>query len=57
MRKIRPLRITAAILALIVAGEIYGILNTPTYEKELAEAKAAYHAAAFENHVLLSMGK
>jgi hypothetical protein len=56
--KIRPLRITAAILALIVAGEIYGILNTPTYEKELAEAKAAYHAAAFENHVLLSaMGK
>ena len=45
----RPFRILAAILLMITAVEIIGILKTPTYETELSEAKKAYETALAEN--------
>lgn len=45
----RPFRVAAAILLLILAGEVYAITRTPTYEKELAFAKARYESALREN--------
>ncbi len=50
--KIKPFRVTAAILLVILAAEAYGICHTPTYEKELAEAKAAYESALAENRAI-----
>lgn len=46
------LRRMAVILAIVAAVEIIGILMTPTYEQELAAAKAAYRAAESENLML-----
>ena len=48
----RPFRILAAIMLLVVGAEIAAIINTPTYSAELAAAKAAYEAALKENKVL-----
>lgn len=48
----KPFRILAAILLLIVGSEIIAILRTPTYSAELAAAKAAYHQAESENRAL-----
>lgn len=48
----RPFRILAAILLLIVGAEIIAILNTPTYSAELAAAKAAYEEAYAEHETL-----
>lgn len=39
---IKPFRALAIILTLIVLVQIYGIITTPTYEKELAEARLKY---------------
>lgn len=53
-----PLRVIAAVLFLIVGAEICGILSTPTYSAELAEARAAYESAAAENRALrLALGE
>ena len=43
----------AAVLAILAALELAGILATPSYDAELAAAKAAYQAAAAENARLL----
>lgn len=51
--RIKPLRLLAAVLLLIVGAEIYGILHTPTYETELAAAKAVYTDALRENRMLI----
>lgn len=48
----KPLRIVAAVLLLVVGVEVWGIMHTPTYDRELAEAKAAYEAALNEHKVL-----
>ena len=48
----KPLRIVAAVLLLVVGVEVWGIMHTPTYDKELAEDKAAYEAALNEYKVL-----
>ena len=48
----KPFRILAAILMIMIAAEIYGIMQTPTYDAELKEAKAAYEDALKENMVL-----
>ena len=48
----KPLRIVAAVLLLVVGVEVWGIMHTPTYDWELAEAKAAYEAALSEYKVL-----
>ena len=48
----KPLRLLAAILLLIVAAEIIGILHTPTYGAELDAAKAAYETALAEHEAL-----
>ena len=48
----KPLRIVAAVLLLVVGVEVWGITHTPTYDRELAEAKAAYEAALNEYKVL-----
>ena len=39
---IKPFRIAALILLLIIGIEIYGITHTPTYENELRKAKETY---------------
>ena len=52
MGKLKPFRILAAILMMIVAAEIYGICHTPTYSTELTEARAAYTEALAENTAL-----
>ena len=39
---IKPFRIAALILLLIIGSEIYGITHTPTYENELRKAKETY---------------
>lgn len=48
----KPLRILAAILLLVVGVEIWGITRTPTYDTELAAAKAAYNDALREYRAL-----
>ena len=48
----RPFRILAAFLLLIVGAEIAAILRTPTYSAELVAAKAAYEQALAENRAL-----
>lgn len=48
MNIVKPLRIVAAVLLLVVGVEVWGITHTPTYEVELANAKAAYEAALKE---------
>lgn len=48
----RPFRVLAAILLLIVGAEIYGICHTPTYDAELSAAKAAYETALAEYKAL-----
>lgn len=48
----RPFRILAAILLLIVGAEIAAILNTPIYSAELEAAKAAYEDALAEHETL-----
>lgn len=40
--RIRPFRILMVIFLFIIGIEIYGIINTPTYEKELKEARERY---------------
>jgi len=45
---VKPLRIVAAVLLLVVGVEVWGIMHTPTYDRELSEAKAAYEAALKE---------
>lgn len=40
--RIRPFRILMIIFLFIISIEIYGIINTPTYEKELKEARERY---------------
>ncbi len=50
--KVKPFRILAAVLALIAAAELFGILATPTYERERIEAQARYTAALAENTAL-----
>lgn len=49
----KPFRILAAVLLLIVGVEIWGITHTPTYETELAEARAAYTDALREHRMLI----
>ena len=51
--RIRPLRLLAVVLLLIVGAEIYGITHVPTYETELAAARAAYTDALRENRMLI----
>ena len=51
--RIKPLRILAAALLLVVGVEIWGITHVPTYETELAAAKAAYNDALRENRMLI----
>ena len=48
----RPLRLLAALLLLVLAAEIWGICNTPTYGAELDAAKAAYETALAEHEAL-----
>lgn len=48
----RPFRLLAAILLLVVGAEIAAILRTPTYSAELAAAKAAYETALAEHETL-----
>ena len=40
---IKPFRVAATILFFILVIEIYGILHTPLYEKELEEARRNYY--------------
>lgn len=40
----KPFRRAAAILFILIIIEIIGILNTPTYEKELEEARKEYES-------------
>ena len=47
--RVRPFRLLAVLLSLIVFFLLFAILSTPTYEQELAMAKEAYHSAAMEN--------
>lgn len=47
-----PFCVAAAILLLILAGEVYAITRTPTYDAELAFAKAQYESALRENSFL-----
>ena len=49
----KPFRLLAAILLLIVGVEIWGITHTPTYDTELAEARAAYNDALWEHRMLI----
>ena len=46
---IRPFRLLAAFLLLVIAAMLYGISMTPTYEEERMEAEARYIAARSEN--------
>ena len=48
----RPLRLLAALLLLVLAAEICGILHTPTYGAELEAARAAYETALAEHEAL-----
>lgn len=48
----KPFRLLAAILILIVAAEIIGIMNVPDYDAELAEARRAYETALAEHEAL-----
>ncbi len=50
----KPFRFIALVLGLILALVLWGIFNTRTYEKELAEAKQAYTEAAKEHKELVS---
>ncbi len=47
--RVRPFRLIAALLSLIVFFLLFAILSTPTYERELMMAKQAYRSAAMEN--------
>lgn len=47
----------AILLAVIALIEIVGILMTPTYEVELAQAKAAYYKAEAEYNTLQQLIK
>lgn len=47
-----PFRLLAALLLLVLAAEIWGILHTPTYGAELSAAKAAYETALAEHEAL-----
>lgn len=50
--RFKPFRLMAMVLALVAGFEVYGILKTQTYEKELQEAKAEYIKAWEENQRL-----
>lgn len=50
--RVRPFRLLAAVLCLIVFFMLFAILSVPTYERELAAAKEAYQQAAAENERL-----
>ena len=52
MARFKPFRLMAMVLALVVGFEVYGILKTQTYEKELQEAQAEYIKAWEENQRL-----
>ena len=47
--RVRPFRLLSVLLAFVVFFLLFGILSTPTYERELAEAREAYLAASSEN--------
>ena len=47
------MRLLAVVLLLIIGAEIYGITHVPTYETELAAARAAYNDALRENRMLI----
>lgn len=49
----KPFRILAAVLLLIVGVEVWGIAHTPTYESELAVARAEYNDALREHRMLI----
>ena len=48
----KPFRLLAALLLLILAAEIWGICHTPDYDAELAEAKKAYETVLAEHEAL-----
>lgn len=52
MARFKPFRLMAMVLALVAGFEVYGILKTQTYEKELQEAQAEYIKAWEENQRL-----
>ena len=45
-------RVVAVVLLLIIAAEVWGILNTDTHERELVEAIARYNRALEINETL-----
>lgn len=47
--RVRPFRLLAAFLTLLVFFMLFGILSTPNYDEELARAKEDYLAASQEN--------
>lgn len=49
----KPFRILAAVLLLIVGVEIWEICHTPTYDEELVAVKATYEAALREHRMLI----
>ena len=47
--RVRPFRLAAGVLSLMLFFMLCTMLSIPTYEEELNAARAAYHAAAEEN--------
>lgn len=52
--RVRPFRLLSALLAFLVFFMLFCLLSTPTYERELDEAREAYLAASRENTRLQS---
>ena len=50
--RVKPFRLLAVIMAIMVAVEIIAILRTPTYDKELEQAEKNYYLVKMENEKL-----